>query len=66
MMEMLREMFEQGYRFVQYSYYGQCEVEDFEEVEDAYLECEEDEWLTFEYEVDEEHHEVHFQVEDEE
>lgn len=66
MMEKLREMFEQGYRFVESSYYGESEVEDFEEVEDAVQEAEDEEYCHFFYEVDEEAHEIRFEVVDDE
>ena len=50
-MEMLKELFEGGYHFVYEGYHGGYDVEDFEEVEDAWQEAEEDAYLIFRYEV---------------
>ena len=66
MLEMLRELFEQGYRFVEESYYGSDVTEDFEDVEDAVAECEDSEYLQFRYEVDHDRREVHYMVDDDE
>ena len=66
MLEMLRGLFEQGYRFVEESYYGFDVTEDFEDVEDAVAECEDSEYLSFQYEVDHDRREVHYMIEDDE
>lgn len=66
MLDMLRRLFEDGYQFVEDSYYDSCEVSDFEEVVEAYEECEEDDYLYFQYEIDEEQRVVSFIVQNEE
>lgn len=65
-MEQLREMWEQGYRFVEVSYYGYHQCEEWEEVADVYEEAEEGEYLSFDYEVDAVARRVSFWVEDDE
>lgn len=46
-LEMLHELFKTGYHFVYDPYYGGDEVEDFEEVEELWVEVKED----FDYEI---------------
>jgi hypothetical protein len=66
MLEMLKGLFEEGYQFIEESYYGSNIVEEFEEVSDAYEEAQESEWMSFDYEIDEEAKVVRFIVEDDE
>lgn len=66
MLEMMRELWGKGYHFVETGYYGESDVEDFEQVEDSYEEAEEEEFLTFEVEIDHEAQTVTYWVEDDE
>ncbi len=54
MKEKVIEMFNEGYEVVISNYYGDTVVENAEEIEWEFEDCEGDEWITLKVEVDEE------------
>ena len=50
----MRKYWEVGYKFVVGSYYGDSELEEWEEVEEEIEVVEEDEWLELEITIDDE------------
>lgn len=66
MLEMMRELWEKGFHFVEGSYFGYYSPESFEEVEDSYEEAEAEEYLRFEVEVDRVSRTITYYVENDE
>lgn len=58
MEQRLHELFEQGYSFVAASYYGECELESWEDVVEDYHEDDDDEWCFVSVSIDDEAREV--------
>ena len=64
--EELKAYWEKDFHFVEASWYGDSDVEEWEEVEELFEELEEDEYLHLEVKVDEEKKVVELFVESEE
>ena len=65
MLEMLKDLFDKGYQFIEESYYGEDAIDDFQEVEEAYQIAQDDEYSYFEYEIDESQKVVSYMVQSE-
>ena len=62
MLEMMKEFWEMGYKFVGCDDYGTHEEDDWEEVVYDYETCEEDDYMDFSFEVKEEEKTVYYRV----